>query len=565
MQGFIITLLICSVTMSVLVLFYMAVTPLLARRYSVMSRYYTWLVFVIGLIVPFRPQFSNAIVKVDMPSNTAAPIIRMGNDMPVTTPAANALPSALTNILWWQIAGTVWLLGMVIFLVYHVFKHYRFLRLTTRWSKNITDEQMLTIFQNLKTQMGLSTKIGLQFCDCIGSPMMIGFTNPRILLPNVEFAKDELCFILKHELVHYKRKDLWYKCLVLIATAIHWFNPIVHLMAKAIDIQCELSCDAEVVRSTDADTRQYYSETIIGVVRYKSKLKTALSTNFYGGKKGMKHRIFSIMDMSKKKVGAVVLCSALILTFGTGFAFATKAAAKDSSVTVTPWIAVDGFVPTPDVYAPYAAFGITISADGTKLLYQGQPVRQFVDEKADSWAFYLDGAGTGNWTAVRNATGELTGIEGMTEQKAQEYYERFFEEELDPNFLAKVQEEAERDLAEDMAREGIQEDENKYISYQAFGITCSVADEVLYFNGQRVRFLIDWPAGDPPYALWTDDAGTVNVAVLRDASGQITGIENISVEKAQEYQSAVDKYNQDALVGLDERIEARMNALYPEN
>ena len=51
MQNFIITLLICSITMSALALLYMAATPLLAKRYSVSGRYYAWLIFVIGLII----------------------------------------------------------------------------------------------------------------------------------------------------------------------------------------------------------------------------------------------------------------------------------------------------------------------------------------------------------------------------------------------------------------------------------------------------------------------------------------------------------------------------------
>ena len=79
MQNFVITLLTCSVTMSALALFYMAVTPLLSRRYSEKGRYYAWLIVVIGLIIPFRPQWSNAIVKMDMPSETAAPVIQIGN------------------------------------------------------------------------------------------------------------------------------------------------------------------------------------------------------------------------------------------------------------------------------------------------------------------------------------------------------------------------------------------------------------------------------------------------------------------------------------------------------
>lgn len=349
MQSFIITLLICSVTMSLLALFYMAITPLLAKRYSATYRYYTWLVIVTGLTIPFRPHFDNAIVKVDMPSNTVVPNIQVGNGTPVTPHFNNILTSAFPTISLWQIAAVVWLVGVIVFLAYHAVKHYRFLKLVARWSKNITDEQTLALIQELKSQMGINKKIGLQICDSIGSPMMIGFTHPRILLPKSDFANNELCFILKHEFVHYKRKDLWYKCLVLIATAIHWFNPIVYLMAKAIDIQCELSCDEKVVRGTSADIRLYYSETIIGVVRHQSKLKTALSTNFYGGKKGMKKRIFSIMDMSKKKKGVAVLCAALLLTLGTGFAFATSASASSATIQSVQQAKANGNTTTTDI------------------------------------------------------------------------------------------------------------------------------------------------------------------------------------------------------------------------
>ena len=69
MQGFLITLAACSVTMSALALFYMAVTPLLAKRYSITGRYYAWLVIVLGVIIPFRPRSGNAVVKVHVPVN----------------------------------------------------------------------------------------------------------------------------------------------------------------------------------------------------------------------------------------------------------------------------------------------------------------------------------------------------------------------------------------------------------------------------------------------------------------------------------------------------------------
>jgi beta-lactamase regulating signal transducer with metallopeptidase domain len=325
MQSFVVALLTCSVTMSALALFYMAIIPLLAKRYSGSGRYYAWLVIVIGLIIPFRPQFNNVIIKVNVPSETMTPIFQIGNGMPKNASIENAaLTSVFSGLSWWQIAVAVWLAVVIAFFTYHIIKHFCFVKMVRRWSENITDGEPFTLLQSLKSAMGISNQISLYRCSSIGSPMMIGFVNFRILLPNADFTQDELRFILKHELVHYKRKDLYYKSLALIAIAMHWFNPVVYLMVKAIDIQCELSCDIEVVRSTDTHTRQRYSETIIGVVKYQSKLKTALSTNFYGGKKGMIKRISSILDTTKKKVGAVLICAAFIGILGTGFAFAAN-------------------------------------------------------------------------------------------------------------------------------------------------------------------------------------------------------------------------------------------------
>lgn len=563
MRDYMITLLICSVTMSALSLFYMAVTPLLAKRYSVTSRYYTWLIMVIGLIFPFRPRFHSALVKVVMTGDTAAPVIQIGNRAPVAVfGAANAvLPPAIPHILWWQAAAAVWLAGMSVFLVYHAAKHRRFLKMAARWSDAITDEQTYALFQNLKAEMGITENIGLRFCDCVGSPMMTGLANPCILLPRAEFAPDELHFILKHELVHYRQKDLWYKCLVLLATAMHWFNPIVYLMAKAIDLQCELSCDEKVIRSTGADIRQYYSETIIGVVRYQSKLKTVLSTHFYGGKKGMKERIFSIMDMSRKRAGSAVICGILILTLFTGFVLPAKAEnqsapeAEKQNVAVAPGIGISFIPPNPDVYSIYAAYGITISEDGSQLLYKGRPVRQFIDdnEKVDGKAFYLDESGSLNLSAVRNEAGEITGIESITAQKAQEYYDEFFQEEL----TGPMPEVQVYETVSQMDNETVSQTVNeatgsaKYDQYQPFGITVSAKDGVVYFNGKRVKLLVD--RYDGWYATyWTDDAGTVNLSVVRDASNQIAGIEPITEEKARQYRSEADEYENTAPDDIDE-------------
>ena len=395
MQGFLITLAACSVTMSALALFYMAVTPLLAKRYSITGRYYAWLVIVLGLIIPFRPRSGNAVVKVHVPVNKPVPFIRTGTGAPMAVPVDSTTPS-LPYITVWQMAAAVWLLGMIAFLAYHVIRHYRFLKLAARWSEGITDNQTLVLFQDLKDGMGISRPMELKVCSSIGTPMMAGFICPCILLPKAGLPEDGLSFVLKHELIHYRRRDLWYKCLVLAATAIHWFNPIVYMMAKVIDIQCELSCDKEVIRCADADTRQYYSETVISVARYQSRQKTALSTDFYGSRQSLRERIESIMDMSKKKSGIAVLCTALVLTMGTGTAFAAKAETEGipgqikEDIMVSPTFSYGyRFHADPETYAVYSSYGITVPDDGKMLLYDGERVRLFVDGHSDAETFFL--------------------------------------------------------------------------------------------------------------------------------------------------------------------------------
>ena len=343
MRTFLITLLTSSAAMSGLALLYMAAAPLLAKRYSKKWLYYAWLVIVIGLIIPFRPQLENAILRIEVPvtANTeiaaappaAQPAAQPGDNTSII-PTDNAegaahtpsIPSkAHTGVPWETVTVYAWMAGGLVSLGYQAVKHRRFYNAARRWSGDITDEQTLSLWRNAKEEMGVTGQIQLQRCEFIGSPLLTGILHPRILLPKGTIPGDELALILKHELVHFKRKDLWYKGMVLLSVAIHWFNPVVYFMAKAINLHCENACDEGVVRGTDADGRLRYSEAIIGAIRH-SKLVPALSTHFYGGKKGMKNRITSIMDTSKKRAGGILILCVLLLAAAAGIAFAATAA-----------------------------------------------------------------------------------------------------------------------------------------------------------------------------------------------------------------------------------------------
>jgi len=119
--------------MSLLALLYMASTPFLEKRYSEKERYYAWLFIVVGLIIPFRPQWGNARITVDIPSYSMAPIPQIVNNatavMPTITLTENAVPLTTTfNISWLQGITMIWMVGMIGFLAYQAIRHYRFMK-----------------------------------------------------------------------------------------------------------------------------------------------------------------------------------------------------------------------------------------------------------------------------------------------------------------------------------------------------------------------------------------------------------------------------------------------------
>lgn len=333
MRDFLMSLVECSASMSVFALGLIVLTPLLSKRYASKWLYYSWLVIVAGLIIPFRFHFHTVLIRIDAAPSSTQQVFH-GNIEKVadTTVQINAANHIISTIQWYQIVGILWLVGVAAFLIYHILRHYRFTRMVIRWGEHTDNPSMLEILEKIKSDMGISIQVKLMICSCVSSPMMLGFLNPVILLPRSDFTADELPYILRHELVHFKRKDLWYKSLMVFATAIHWFNPVIYLMVKAIMSQCEISCDAEVVNETGMDVRQRYSETIIGVIKNQSRMETVLSTNFYGGKKNMKKRIYAIMDARQKKASFVLLCALLVGVMVSGVAFA--AASIDDNVAI---------------------------------------------------------------------------------------------------------------------------------------------------------------------------------------------------------------------------------------
>jgi len=321
--------------------------PRMDRRYSPKWRYWAWLGLAAALLlatVPWGKLLPEetaiaAPVVVEVPyyqvtvgdmTGLRAQSYREGDD-PQTVLSPDRGEGSLFNAssreelaAAYRTSGVVitaetaltalWLAGGVCFLLYHAVGSWLFLRRRRRWSLP-PGAELAETYEALAGEMGIAHPPALRLCREVGSPMVAGLLRPTLLLPETAAEGTALPFILRHELTHYKRRDLWYQLLLLLAAAVHWFNPLAHLMRRWAASDLELTCDEAVMAGADAAVRRSYGEALLASLhRQKGLERAALSTHFYGGAAAMRDRLWNLLGSGARKRGALALAAVLILT-----------------------------------------------------------------------------------------------------------------------------------------------------------------------------------------------------------------------------------------------------------
>jgi len=168
------------------------------------------------------------------------PLIWMLMPKLVVIPANPALPSGESMMLG-PILTATWLTGTLVALL-RLLASGLVLR---QWRKQ---SELIEIIDGVEIRkLGKTT-----------SPIATGVLRRIIYVPQTwqEQPEETHEIILAHELTHHRRMDPMWKWCAEIACAIHWFNPLVHWMARRLTLQCEIACDADVLKQ-GADQSRY--------------------------------------------------------------------------------------------------------------------------------------------------------------------------------------------------------------------------------------------------------------------------------------------------------------------
>ena len=326
-----------SVSIGLIVIGLILLTPFLNKRYAAKWKYLIWIFLALRLLIPFsgvngafvmdrvsepkiqiasESEENDTDITADITTGRRRLVVKIPGQMTVPIRAQPEKNRAGITVL--DIVAFVWIIGSLIFISVHFISYSHYKRQVVKNGRMVNEAHILNQAFKLKRELHIKRSVCvMEYCEA-GSPMMIGFIKPILVLPKEQYSSEDLYFILKHEFVHLKRGDVYLKLLFIIANAVHWFNPFIWIMQKEAVIDMELSCDERVTKGASYALRKAYTETLLSMLHKRCVRKTVLSTQFYGGTKIMKKRFKNILIRNKKKNGISILICAVVLTISLG-------------------------------------------------------------------------------------------------------------------------------------------------------------------------------------------------------------------------------------------------------
>lgn len=328
------TFLVLSVAGSFLAGILLALKKWTGKQFSPTWQYVLWVGVLLVMVVPVSvkvPALVQPMQEKQVVQTVPLPAEQTMTEQPapvdtVEAPAGEILPfteeTALPPIPWWDVLAFVWILGALGSLGYRLTGYFRFGRYIRRTGKPME-------------LAGVPKRLRVCKTSAAVSPMVMGMIRPVLILPETALTESRLPYVLRHELVHYRRGDIVWRWLAVLATSIHWFNPMVYVAAAQMQEACEISCDWCVVRSMEQAKRDDYMRVILELLAEAMAKKQILTTQMASEKKQLQRRFTMIRN--QKPVGMKkLLLSVCVGTALLGAAWLTGCTLRETYVTKEP-------------------------------------------------------------------------------------------------------------------------------------------------------------------------------------------------------------------------------------
>ena len=297
-------ILIMSLVGSVLTGIISLFRPITKKIFGYSWHYYIWLCVLFVMLIPVRfninPTTAPSIITQTAQTEQTAQQTSVGNqpetvENVIQTDTAQK-PQVLQKVfgIWNRIVynrvsilAWLWLIGAMLLILLNI---ARYISLNVKIRKN---GEIISL-----SEIGEYTnrKINVRVWESIASPFMTGVIKPTLILPKTELSSEQLHNILCHEMTHFKRRDILYKCFAEFVKCVHWFNPVIWYVTRQIATECEISCDIAVTKNMSGSEEMSYISTILSLLPTGKSKQLPLTTQMASSKKILKRRFIMIKN-----------------------------------------------------------------------------------------------------------------------------------------------------------------------------------------------------------------------------------------------------------------------------
>ena len=143
--------------------------------------------------------------------------------------------------------------------------------------------------------MGLVTP-PVRHTPFLPSPCLAGLFHPDVLLPEADMA-GSLHDVLIHELAHFRRFDVHWNLLRRATTCFFWFQPLVWVLSRQMEITAEEVCDDVVVEF--GGNRAEYAQRLLDVAEFSAVSMSSAAVAMVSFRLMLERRVTRIMDSSR--------------------------------------------------------------------------------------------------------------------------------------------------------------------------------------------------------------------------------------------------------------------------
>ena len=162
----------------------------------------------------------------------------------------------------WEVAVMIWIAGALTVFIREMYLCQRDRRTRQSWV-HVHNERVVCAATALEIPLER-----IVVTPKVGVPMAAGLFHPQIYLPDADLTIEEWTWVLKHEQMHLKKGDIWFKLLYLVLEGLFFWNPLMPMIEDNLSDLLEFRCDYFVTRNCTDDEKRAYLLAILHILQH---------------------------------------------------------------------------------------------------------------------------------------------------------------------------------------------------------------------------------------------------------------------------------------------------------